>query len=207
MIDLVCVAADRSIEATIQAVLRRPEALGIRTIAFETLVHPERDPGCFHEAGKLLGGYVARAAHALVVLDRAWEGAPVKEGSELEALLEESLATIGPPEWVRAVVIEPELEAWVFSDSPHVATTLGWTGSTDELRSALAAEQLWDPERPKPDDPKRAMDWVLRKARLPRSSALFRSLASQVSLRRCEDRSFVRLVELLRGWFAAEPAG
>jgi hypothetical protein len=204
--DLVCVVADRSIEAAIEAVLGRPEAVGIRAISFETLVHPERDPGCFHEAAKLLRGYVERADHALVVLDRQWEGAPAKEASELEAMLEAGLATIGPPEWVRAVMIQPELEAWVFSDSPHVAATLGWTESTTALRHALEAEGLWEHDRAKPDDPKRAMDWALREARLPRSSSLFRSLASRVSLQRCEDPSFRRLIELLRGWFGANNA-
>ena len=44
MIDLVCLLADKSIEAAMDAVLRRPEALGIRAIEFETVVHPRRDP-------------------------------------------------------------------------------------------------------------------------------------------------------------------
>ena len=205
MKDLVCVAADRSIEATMQAVLDRPESLGIRRMALETLVHPERDPGCFHEPGKLLEGNVGRFRHALVVLDHAWDGVPAKAAPELEAMLERRLATIGPPGWARAVVIDPELEAWVFSDSHHVAAVLGWNGSTDDLRSALEAERLWVSGRAKPADPKRAMDWALRRARIPRSSALFRKLASLVSFRRCHDRSFLRLREILREWFAVQP--
>jgi hypothetical protein len=204
--DLVCVVADRSIEAAIEAVLRRHEALGIRPIEFEMLVHPERDPGCFREPAKLLGGYTERARHALVVLDRAWEGAPTEDAAELEQLLETELERIGHSEWAKAVVIEPELEAWVFSDSPHVATTLGWTGSASDLRLALEAEDLWACGRAKPDDPKRAMDWVLRRARLPRSSSLFRTLGSRVSLQHCEDRSFLRLKELLCGWFGVNQA-
>jgi len=204
--DLVCVAADRSIEAAMQAMLDRPEALGIRAITFETLVHPERDPGCFHDPAALLAGYGGRSEHALVVLDCAWDGAPINAAPELEAMLERRLATIAPPGWARAVVIDPELEAWVFSDSPHVATTLGWPGSTEDLRSALEAERLWDSGRTKPNDPKRAMDWALRRARIPRSSAIFRKLASRVSFQRCQDRSFLRLREILREWFAAQPA-
>jgi hypothetical protein len=204
--DLVCLVADRSIEAAIEAVLRRHDALGIRPLEFETLVHPERDPGCFHEPAKLLGGCTDRARHALVVLDRAWAGAPATDAAELERLLEQELTRIGPAEWARAVVIEPELEAWVFSDSPHVATTLGWTHSADALRGALEAEGLWERGRAKPADPKRAMDWALRRARLPRSSSLFRTLGSRVSLRRCKDRSFLRLAELLRGWFGVNQA-
>jgi hypothetical protein len=201
VIDLVCLLADKSMEAAMDAVLRRPEALGIRAIEFETVVHPRRDPGCFHEAGELLAGYTAHAEHALVVLDREWKGAPANTGSELERLLEDSLRLVGSADWARAVVIDPELEVWIFSDSPHVAAALGWPTSVADLRAALENEGLWEAGRSKPQDPKAAMDWALRRANRPRSSSTYRSLAAKVGVRRCEDRSFLRLVELLRGWF------
>lgn len=184
-------------------VLRRPEALGIRTIEFETIVHPRRDPGCFHQPGELLGGYSARANHALVVLDLAWAGAPASTGSELERALEESLPSLWPTGWAKAIVIDPELEAWVFSDSPHVANELGWTEPAAKMRAVLENEGLWAAADPKPADPKAAVDWLLRRAKRPRSSSIYRTLAKKVSLQRCEDRSFLRLVELLRGWFGA----
>lgn len=184
-------------------VLRRPEALGIRAIEFETIVHPRRDPGCFHQPGELLGGYIARAGHALVVLDLAWEGAPAGTGPELERLLEKTLQPLGLNGWAKAVVIDPELEVWVFSDSPHVANELGWTEPAEKMRAALEDEGLWGADDRKPADPKAAVDWVLRRAKRPRSSSIYRTLAKKVSLQRCEDRSFLRLAELLRGWFGA----
>ncbi len=202
MIDLACLVADKSIEATFDSLLKRPEALRIRAITSEIVVHPERDPGCFHDPGQLLGGFTGSARQALVVLDHAWEGVPAEDAPELERLLEERLRKFGPPGWARALVIEPELDVWVFSDSPHVAEVLGWRPpSTPTLRNALEKEGLWEPAKAKPEDPKGAMDWTLRRAGLPRSSALFRKLASQVSLRRCQDRSFQRLMDLFGGWF------
>lgn len=206
MIDLVCLLADKCIEAAIVEVLRRPEALGIRAIQFEAIVHPRRDPGCFLEAGDLLAGYTARAEHALVVLDLDWT-APTKIGADLERQLEESLQKVGSAGWARAVVIDPELEAWVFSDSPHVATALGWPESVGTLRAALEAQGLWKGGQSKPHDPKAAVDWALRRARVPRSSSMYRELAKRVSLRNCEDRSFKRLTDLLRGWFGAAHPG
>jgi hypothetical protein len=203
VIDLVCLLADKSIEAAIDGILRRPDALGIRDIDFETVVHPRRDPGCFHEARELLAGYATRAHHALVVLDREWKGAPASTGAELERLLEESLRLVGPAEWVRAVAIDPELEVWVFSDSPHVATALGWPTSVADLRADLEREGLWVAGRPKPRDPKAAVDWVLRRTKRPRSSSVYRELASSVGVGRCDDRSFTRLARLLRDWFGA----
>jgi hypothetical protein len=201
VIDLVCLVADKSIEAAIDGVLRRPEALGVRPISFETVVHPRRDPGCYHEAEELLNGYTVRAGHALVVLDRDWQGAPAGTAPELEQRLEDSLRQVSLQDWARVVVIDPELEVWVFSDSPHVAAELGWPTTMADLRAALAQAGLWEEGRQKPRDPKAAVDWALRRARRPRSSSTFRALASKVGFRRCQDRSFLRLVELLRRWF------
>jgi hypothetical protein len=204
MIDLVCLVADKSIEAAMQGILGRPKALGIRAIESETIVHPNRDPGCFHQAIWLLVGYRSRATHALVVLDRAWEGAPAGTASELEQCLEASLSVSTVTDWARAVVIDPELEAWVFSDSPHTPRALGWSGGMAALRSALTAEALWIEGEPKPRDPKAAVEWALRKARVPRSSSIYRELAGKVSLSHCEDRSFIRLRSLLGEWFGED---
>jgi hypothetical protein len=204
MKDLVCLVADKSIEAAVDGMLQRPEALGIRSLSYETVVHPRRDPGCFHDAPELLSGYVDRASHALVVLDRAWDGAPDGSAKELELRLERALAGMGHGDWARAVVIDPELENWVFVDSPHVPAELWWQGSMATMRDALEAEGLWAAGSPKPTDPKSAVKWVLFRARRPLSSSIYRALASKVSLAKCVDRSFLRLKGLLRDWFGNE---
>jgi len=204
VIDLVCLAADKNIEAAIDGILQRSVSLGIRGVRCETIVHPNRDPGCFHQSGELLRGYRDRAAHALVVLDWAWDGAPAATGEELEETLESSL---GLGDWARAVVIDPELEVWVFSGSPHVAVALGWQEGMPALREALNDQELWYPEHAKPQDPKAAVEWALRRARKPRSSALFRDLALHVGLSHCQDRAFLRLKGLLVGWFGVASSG
>ena len=50
---------------------------------------PRRDPGCYYEGAEFLQGQHAEAAHALLVLDQAWDGVPTDSASLLEALLEE----------------------------------------------------------------------------------------------------------------------
>ncbi|MEZ5318417.1 MAG: hypothetical protein R2752_13535 [Vicinamibacterales bacterium] len=103
MIDLMCLTADKSIEAAIDGILRRPQALGIPPFTFETVVHPRRDSGCFHEAGELLGGYVERARHALVVLDHDWAERSADLPLTWRRRLEVSLKSVGPEDWARAV--------------------------------------------------------------------------------------------------------
>ena len=201
MIDLVCLVADKNLEAAIDGILRRPKAIGIREVQGELVVHPQRDPGCFHKPADLLSGYRGRARHALIVLDRAWEGAPAATGIEMEELLERSLVGTPLAGWARALVIDPELEVWVFSDSPHVGRTLGWPDENTTLRAALAAHDLWPEEHAKPPDPKAAVEWTLRKARKPRSSSIYRELADRVSFTGCQDRSFLRLKSLVTDWF------
>jgi len=203
MIDLVCLVADKNIEATIKSVLDRPEAIGIRKIQYEIIVHPNRDPGCFHQPKNLLTGYRNRTEHALIIFDRRWEGSPTGTGADLEDLVEGSLRESGLEPWARAVVIDPELEVWLFSDSPHVASTLGWKDSAKKLRGTLETQGLWLPDQAKPNDPKTAVEWLLRRIRKPRSSSIYRELARRVSLGRCRDRSFLRLRSLLQGWFGA----
>lgn len=203
--DLVCLVADKDIEAVIQELLReRTRALGIRAVVFETLVHPRRDPGCANEPHHLLRGYGSTAAHALVVLDHAFDGAPPGGASDLEERIERVLAQWFRPEWARAVVIEPELESWVFARSPHVARALGWRDRTPSLREALEGRNLWPEDRSKPPDPKAALEWALRVARRPRSSSIYRELARTVGLNGCQDRALLRLRATLREWFPNE---
>ena len=114
-----------------------------------------------------------------------------------------NLARAGMNDWARAVVIEPELEAWVFSGSVHVAQALGWTDQSSALREVLASQNLWPDDCHKPPDPKAAMEWALRRARVPRSSSIYGDLASTVSTRNCTDRAFVRFRGLLQDWFPA----
>jgi len=124
--------------------------------------------------------------------------------AEIEQQLEQRLAAMGQG-WAAAIVIDPELETWVFSDSPHVDKELGWEKRQPPLRQALESQGFWPAGQAKPPDPKAAFAWALQTVRKPVSSSIFRQLGKLVSLRRCEDRSFLRLQHLLQDWFPARP--
>jgi hypothetical protein len=197
---LAVVVADKHIEQAVRGLLSRPEALAISPVEVEVAVHPNRDPGCFHTGHEILSAYRGSCSHALVVFDRAWEGSPPGSALDLEHEVNERLRT----KWgdrSRCIVIDPEVEIWVWSASPHVARELGWADLAPGLREWLIEQDLWPANAPKPPDPKRAFDRTLRHVRQPRSSAIFRRLAERVSLTSCQDASFKRLVAALRAWF------
>lgn len=203
MIDLVCLVADKNMEAVVGAVLGRHQALGTRPIQSTVIVHPQRDSACYHDPTTLLRPHLGTAQHALVVFDRAWEGAPDLPTTQLEANVDRDLQQLGG-NWAKSIVIEPELEIWLFRRSPRLEDALGWRNRQPGLQEQLANTGLWPLDAAKPSDPKRAIEWALREARRPRSSSIYRDIATTVGLKDCVDPSFLRFQSTLRGWFPTD---
>jgi len=204
-LDLVVLVPGKDDQEALDGLLStRRQSLGTRPISFEILVHPRRDPGCFHEAPDVLQPYMRRAAHAMAMFDLEGSGQESRTVPEVEADLRGRLDRAGWGGRAAVVVIDPELEAWVWSDSPHVDAVLGWAGRIPSMRQWLASENLWTAGNPKPAWPKDAFRAALRETSIQISSALFRELAEQVGLDRCQDPAFARMRSLLASWFPAE---
>lgn len=205
MRDLVVVVPDKDTEQAIIGLLKRSQSLGIRPIDFIIRVHPQKDPGCYNTAHELAATSRNEASHALVVFDQAWKGAPTTDAGALQRDVEARLRMLWDDRCA-CVVIDPELEIWVWSDSPHVADALGWHGRGPALRQWLDAEGLWPGGQPKPADPEAAFRRAVRHVGLPPSAAVFRELADTVGVQRCTDPSLQRLLSILRSWFGEGPA-
>ncbi|HEY2289968.1 MAG TPA: hypothetical protein VGM86_04625 [Thermoanaerobaculia bacterium] len=121
----------------------------------------------------------------------------------LESQLEERLAQSGWEDRAAAVVISPELENWVWSDSPHVERVLGWERGSAPLRGWLQEKGLLEAGVAKPARPKEAVELALWTVRKPRSSAIYFELAQNVSTDRCTDPAFLKLRRCLCEWFPA----
>ena len=200
--DLVLLAADKQMAETLRGILSRPEALGTREISYTVNVHVKRDPGCRTDAHNFLRSFQADFDHALVLFD--YEGCGASGSSsprEVESEVEDRLRKTGWENRARCVVIDPELEVWVWSGSPEVDRCLGWDPSRQRVRDWLRAQNRWPAEAPKPPAPKAAVEEVLEAVHQPWSSSLFRELAETVSLERCEDESFQRFRRILQEWF------
>jgi hypothetical protein len=199
--DLVVLVPDRNIEFAVSGLLTRARALGIREIDFQFYRHDEHDPGCLLHSHDFLKPFANHFEHALVVFDHEGCGREDSSALELEKGVRAQLSMAGWGDRGAAIVIEPELEVWVWSDSPHVARALGWHASTADLRQTLQAGVYWRVGESKPVRPKEAMEHVLREVRRPRSSSIYGELAREVSVNRCADASFARFAATLQKWF------
>lgn len=199
--DLVILTADRSTEFALTGIIGRGRSLGIRPITCQFYNHPEKDPGCCLTGHDFLRPFANHFQHALVVFDREGCGQEQHVRENLEAEVAERLYRAGWEGRAQAVVIDPELEMWVWSDSPQVDRILGWHDRQPDLRSWLVEQDFLDRPGMKPPRPKEAFQAALRYVRRPLSPALFSALAEKVSLDRCTDNSFLKLKETLQVWF------
>ena len=184
--------------------IERHQSLRIRRMSVDInsdiLSHPRHDPGVFHEAGDFLSISAQQYQHALVVIDAEWSGSP-ENAEDIEAKIQNDLNRKGWEGRSAVIVIDPELEIWVWSQSDEVPRLLGTDWET--IKDLGDQTGYWQEGETKPSRPKELLDMVLHRTRKPRSSALYRQLAEKVSLRGCQDSSFRRFCEVLQGWFPA----
>jgi hypothetical protein len=199
--DLMVLTADGNAEAAIRGILSRHKSLGIRPIIADFHTHPRHDPGVLGNCHEFLRAFTQDYAHALVFMDREGCGAEELDRESLEDRLRESLRRAGWDDRAEAVVFDPELEIWVWSDSPWVDKVLGWKGRDPGLRAWLCSQGLLSTGDIKPAKPKEALEKALRIAREPRSSSMYGQLARHISLNRCQDPAFLKLKGVLASWF------
>jgi hypothetical protein len=135
------------------------------------------------------------------MFDREGCGKDEKKSQKLEQLVASALSRSGWADRAAVIVIDPELENWVFSDSPEVDAAMGWKGNNPPLRKWLEEQNYLAAGAIKPARPKEAMEAALRHVRMPRSSSIYGDLARQVGFGRCTDSAFQKLKATLRTWF------
>ncbi|WP_283137125.1 methylation-associated defense system protein MAD4 [Rhizohabitans arisaemae] len=199
--DVVFLVADAAMEQMLRGFLDRPHfhrSLGCGQFTFDpsvdVIVAPTKDPGVYGTARQLLSPFERSHGRAVVMLDVAWDGSPGPKA--IHEHISRSLGQV----WneFAVVVIEPELEAWVWQDNPHVAQALK---CPSEFRKILAVSGHWPEGDLKPPDPKEALEHLRRKHRADRSNAAFRRLAEKISVRHCQDPAFNELCRHLGTWF------
>lgn len=210
MRDCIFLVADKNMQAAFEGFLTRQAfhlSLGCGTFDFDPrqdlrVAAGDNDPGLYTRGHELLRPFQATHRRAVVVLDAEWDGSPGAD--EITEHLSGQIAATGwEPDLFAVIVIDPELENWIWQQNDHVAKGLGFSD-----RQALMADpdlqQAWPAEQAKPASPKETLETLLRKRRIPRSSAIYRRITSQTSIKHCQDAAFQALVEVLQRWFPPE---
>ena len=197
MKDLVALVADNTMKAAVENLLQRAPSLGIRPLTSDLYSYPRHDPGVLKESAMFLESLREQYENALVMFDREGSGQENKSAEELQDAVQSQLDRAGWAEHSGVIVLDPELEIWVWSDSPHVSQVLGIAPSDlDQLLSQYRSAGNFKPSRPK-----ELMEKVLRQSHIPRSSSLYADLARLVGVDRCTDPAFLRLRGYLTQWF------
>lgn len=204
MKDLVALVADRNMESALRGLLSRHMALRIRPLLHTIYVHPYRDPGCLLDAHDFLRPFWREYRHALVMFDREGCGRENYSRENLEEQVQERLSQSGWDDRAAAIVFDPELEIWVWSDSPQVEAVLGWGQTRMQLRQWLRQQRLLGESERKPERPKEAVQSALKRVRRPRSSSLYLQMARTVGFEGCTDRAFLKFRAIMQNWFAEE---
>ena len=199
--DLCVLVADRDMELTIRSLLNRHQALRIRPTSFEVVVHLEHDPGCLLHAAEFLRSRSELFDYAMVIFDKDGCGDDSPR-VDLQNRVSSDLRRNGWSDRAATVVIEPELEVWIWSGSNELPGILGHSSMNyAQMKEALSRSNWWPKEYLKPPDPKQAFQWLCKEGAVTKSSDLFRQMAERISFRDCTDLAFEHFLTTLREWF------
>jgi hypothetical protein len=198
--DLIVLTADTSMSLVLEKLLQRVQHLGFHEVISQVIVHPDRDPGVFRRSHELLRSYSRRYRHAMAICDREGSGSGAPR-EEMERLIEERLAVNGWDARACAVVIDPELEIWMWGDWACLTRCTRWEGDAAKFRAWLRDRQLLEEGQVKPERPKEALQAVLKSRRVAFSSAIHQEMAARADTTRCVDSAFGKLRSTLQAWF------
>lgn len=204
MKDLVLLVADKDIQYALTGALSRPQAMVTRPIACEFKLHAGKDGGARSTGVDILNTQRRLFSRALLVFDREGCGRD-DDALTIERDLDARLALVWGID-AKTIVVEPEVEAWVWGADNAMREVLGWP-RPEPIRQWLADQHFVIADNGKPVRPKEAFRALRSVHQLPWSSALYRNIAEKISLQHCVDPAFVRLRDTLRSWFPPTPAG
>ncbi len=198
--DLIFLIADNGMKHVVKGFLGREpqQRLGCGTFnidpELEIRVEPTKDPGVYGKAHELLQPYEHSHQRAVVIVDADWDGSP--GAVAIREHISQRLAR-GWKEFA-VIVIEPELEAWLMNDSPHLAKIFR---CPENYREILARAGHWPIGTAKPPRPKEALEYLRQRHKARATNAEFGKLAAAMSVRHCQDPAFCQLRDQFCAWF------
>jgi hypothetical protein len=166
------------------------------------------DGGVWKHAGANLRPFRDKYRFAVIVIDADFD--PHPGPAVLLSDISTDMMTEG---WERerfaVIVIQPELEAWLWAPNLNVARAFGHE-DFGALRRQLEQEQLWDSGDPKPKNLKHATARAAKLGKKQTGGPIFMSVFGAISMRACQscvEPGFVALRAALQNWFPAPSPG
>src|SRR4051794_18919350 len=125
MKDLALLVADKNMDFAMRGILGRPESLGIRAVTYEIEQHGGRDGGVRTTGPETIARLKRECHFGMIMLD--WEGSGASAASAI--ILEHELDQRLAQTWgdrAKAIVIEPELDAWAWGSDHSMGSVVGW---------------------------------------------------------------------------------
>jgi len=200
MKDLIVLAADKSMKLVVDALLGRAIHLRLRTISLDAVTHPESDPGVRLHAHNFLRSQLRNYTYAVAMCDRSGSGGENLSRERIEERIEDGLHANGWENRAVAIVIDPELENWMWGDWNATSDALRWV-DTQSLREWLIEQDHLALAFAKPKDPKRALECAAKCSGKRWSSSIHQQIATRARIDRCIDPAFLKLRSALQNWF------
>ncbi len=202
MKDLIVAVADSYQEKIMEALLPRvPKVSGTTPFTFDIIRNPHNDSGSYNDSHELLRPAIKSYNFALVMFDYEGSGVEnVRTREQSESDVEALLSANGWQDRNAVIVIKPEIENWIWLDHPIVGHAIGWEKSESLYTWARKNGKITS-ESYKPERPKETFEEVLRMSNTPKSSAIYKKIATVVSYKRCNDPAFQKVISTLQKWF------
>lgn len=185
--------------------VHKPYNLGTAPFAFDPnedlFSSVTLDPGMYTTGEELLRPFQKTHRRAVVILDAEWDGSPGAEAIRTN-LSKRIIGTGWAADAFKVIVIEPELEAWIWQRNNKVAAALKFASVSEMVKAVQDAKIDWPDGQDKPTRPKEALEAVATKRRgIGFSSAIHKSITSVASAIACQDAAFQELKATLQAWF------
>ena len=206
MRDLVILVADGTMKAVFDAFFNRARwDLRLQCAAFDLWPQEDifydplhTDGGVYKSAHELLRPYLNTHTRSVVVLDQQFGGELPAEQVRLE-ILQNLRANGWAQDRCSVIVIDPELEIWLWQDNANVAQAIGFTGPS--LRQHLQQVGKWPVGAAKPLKPKKTMQEFITPRKGLKTKVVYSRIARSVSVTGCTNPAFQLFAGTLRGWF------
>lgn len=202
MKDLIISVADSYQEKVIEGLLPRvPMSSVIREFSYDIIRNISNDSGSYNDSHTLLRNYINDYHYSLVIFDFEGSGAEFsKSRTEAETEVERLLSLNGWDGRCATIIIDPEIENWMWIDNPNVQNAIGWE-RTETLYTWARRSGLIGANDLKPIRPKETFEKALKLCSTSKSSSIYKKIASTVSYKNCSDPSFIKLINTFKSWF------